>query len=917
MTTIETKPQNPTNGQSRGNELYVESQHELHRHIDHLFIYLLCVQWLFGIGIALWISPKTWIGATSQIHWHVWAAVFGGGLLAAFPISMAKLFPGQAITRQAIAIAQPMTSALLIHLTGGRIETHFHVFGSLAFLAFYRDWRVLLTATVVVAVDHLARGLFWPQSVFGVLTTSPWRWLEHAGWVVFEDIFLLISIRQSLGAMRDSAERRAGLEALNQNFELQVSERTRDLEVANRHLAEANGRSRELAECAVAASKVKGEFLASMSHEIRTPMNGVLGMLGLLQDTGLSDRQREFTQIARTSAENLLTVINDILDFSKIEAGKLSIESVSFNLRNSVEDACAMFAPLVTGKSIELIIQCSTNVPDQVMGDPGRVRQVLTNLVSNAIKFTDTGHVFVKVECLRRDECEALVKFVVEDTGIGIPEDKLQLLFEKFAQADTSTTRRFGGTGLGLAITKQLTELMGGSVAASSTPGRGSTFSFTLPLKISEASVNGPAAPALDGVHVLIVDDNEVNRRVLLEQVTSWRMRPTAVASGKAALEALHQAHEARDPFHLAIVDFQMPEMDGAMLAQEIKADVALMQTTIIMLTSLGHPEDGGRLKSAGIFAYLVKPARQSRLLEVLAESWAARLNQSPTQFLTLPVMHAPAPQRKIRQVAPRTLVVDDGTTNQKVGRLMLESLGCRVDVAANGKEALQMLNLLPYDAVFMDCEMPEMDGYEATAEIRRLQNGKPRLPIIAMTAKAINGDRERCLAAGMDDYISKPVRLEDLEAALQRWVPAEGQGQPTAASSSVASPLAKPAASGVSAPALDPSTTKSLRELAGDQTSLLSEIYGSFSTSSVEYLNAIRDAAMRKDAEALSRAAHSLKGAAAGIGATRVAEVARQLEHLGHADSDSIAGKAPLLDEIQNDLSKVYFEIEQLVLAK
>src|SRR5260221_14727227 len=395
MTTIETKPQNPTNGQSRGNELYVESQHELHRHIDHLFIYLLCVQWLFGIGIALWISPKTWIGATSQIHWHVWAAVFGGGLLAAFPISMAKLFPGQAITRQAIAIAQPMTSALLIHLTGGRLETHFHVFGSLAFLAFYRDWRVLLTATVVVAVDHLARGLFWPQSVFGVLTTSPWRWLEHAGWVVFEDIFLLISIRQSLGAMRDSAERRAGLEALNQNFELQVSERTRDLEVANRHLAEANGRSRELAECAVAASKVKGEFLASMSHEIRTPMNGVLGMLGLLQDTGLSDRQREFTQIARTSAENLLTVINDILDFSKIEAGKLSIESVSFNLRNSVEDACAMFAPLVTGKSIELIIQCSTNVPDQVMGDPGRVRQVLTNLVSNAIKFTDTGHVFV------------------------------------------------------------------------------------------------------------------------------------------------------------------------------------------------------------------------------------------------------------------------------------------------------------------------------------------------------------------------------------------------------------------------------------------------------------------------------------------------------------------------------------------
>ncbi|HWW03556.1 MAG TPA: response regulator [Candidatus Acidoferrum sp.] len=905
---------------TRAEALFDQAQSDLHRRIDRMFCYLLVVQWLGGIAAALWISPRTWIGASSYTHWHVWAAIFFGGALAGFPILLARLFPGQALTRQAIAIAQTLTSALLIHLTGGRIETHFHVFGSLAFLAFYRDWRVLLTATLVVASDHLARGLFWPQSVFGVLAASQWRWLEHAGWVLFEDIFLYVSIRQGLLEMRETATRRAGLESLNEHFEMQVAERTRDLETANGSLKAAHLRSQELAETALEASRAKGDFLASMSHEIRTPMNGVIGMLGLLRETSLSDRQRQFVQIARGSAENLLTVINDILDFSKIEAGKLSIEPIPFDLQDAIEEASEIFAPGLAEKSLELIVQYSADAPRHVVGDPGRVRQVLTNLVSNAIKFTERGHVLLKLECECKSETEAVVKFSVEDTGIGIPPEKLRILFEKFTQADSSTTRRFGGTGLGLAISKQLTELMGGKVGVASEPGKGSTFWFTVPFGVANAPSETRSHAGLVGVRVLIVDDNEVNRQVLQGQIANWRMRPGVCASGAEALAALRQAVAAGDPYHLAVLDYQMPEMDGAMLARAAKADVSLRDTMLIILTSLGQPDDASELKQAGIFACLSKPARQSKLWDVLAEAWAARLKQSPAQMLTLPAaLPSPAPARRARVVTPRTLVVDDGTTNQKVGRLMLENLGCHVDVAANGKEAVEMLDLLPYDAVFMDCEMPEMDGYEATAEIRRRQAGQPRVPIIAMTAKAINGDRERCLAAGMDDYISKPVRVEDLEAALERWVP-DGDTQqvakPGTASQVPGNGDGRCSNHNGAGAALDPAVTEQLRTLAqATNPALLNEIYESFVSSAVGYRDTVRQAAASGNAEEMAKAAHSLRGASANIGAKAMAELARALEGLGHSPSPTDA--AELISQLEQELERVELEIQALIPTK
>lgn len=658
-------------------------------------------------------------------------------------------------------------------------------------------------------------------------------------------------------------------------------------------------------EAAESATRTKSEFLASMSHEIRTPMNGVIGMLGLLQDGELSERQREFAQIARSSADALLVVINDILDFSKIESGKMTIELVTFDLQTMVEEVGELFAAKVAEKGLDFIIRYAPNTPRHVVGDAGRIRQILTNLLGNAIKFTAQGHVLISIHCENQTNHQAQLKFSVQDTGIGIAEDKIGRLFEKFMQADASTTRRFGGTGLGLAISKQLTELMGGHMGVASGLGHGSIFSFTLPLELpTEALSVAPARTILSGVRVLIVDDNEVNRRVLHEQITSWHMRNGGYASGEEALMVLREARAAGDPYHIAVLDYQMPGMDGEMLARAIKADHLLTETVLVMLTSMGQPDDPQQIKEAGIFACLVKPVRQSKLWDVLAQAWGAHMKQSPVQLLTRPQLSEPCPGgKKHRKFAARVLVADDNTTNQRVARLMLENLGCRVDVAGNGQEAVEMLELLPYDVVFMDCEMPEMDGYEATAEIRRRHAGRRQVPIVAMTAKAIQGDREHCLKSGMDDYISKPVRLEDLEATLGRWF-----SQPARDVQSV--PEKTQVVVPPATPALDPEVTERLRQLAAaTDPAVLAEIYDSFLSSTVEYLATMRQAEQAGDANGLRIAAHSLKGASANVGAPAVAEISHQLELLGN--SQSVAGAARLIEQLTQAFAKVKIEIE------
>jgi PAS domain S-box-containing protein len=693
-------------------------------------------------------------------------------------------------------------------------------------------------------------------------------------------------------------------------------------------------RAKDVAE---AASRAKSEFLANMSHEIRTPMNGIMGTVGLLLDTHLSPRQRELAGIAHSSADVLLNVINDILDFSKIEAGKLSIEPIPFDLLTAVEEVVGMMASRAEEQGIDLIVRYAPDTPRHMVGDPGRIRQVLMNLLSNAVKFTHHGQVLINVETFGMPEPEQVpLRFTIEDSGIGIDKDALPHLFEKFTQADASTTRRYGGTGLGLAISRQLIELMGGEIGATSQLGQGSTFWFTLHLP---PQTEGPAfMPQADlpGVRCLIVDDNEINRRVLHEQILSWRMRNGSSASGEEALRRLREAHAAGDPYEIAIIDYQMPGMDGETLGQVIKADDTLRGIQLLMLTSLGQRGDAARLHKQGFAAYLVKPARQSELLSALTTVWAQR-HETGSDLVT---HHSIAQLRpSSHQVAQqlfdaRVLLAEDNIVNQKIARMMLENLGCRVDVAANGHEAIEMLDAWRYDIVFMDCEMPEMDGFEATTTIRRRQNSQQHIPIIAVTAKAISGDRERCLAVGMNDYIAKPVRQQDFRDALEKWGPAQNErpvvreiGEPASPAPRVSaatqeipekskvsrgeeSPLPDDAtrekASVTSAPpVLDAETIQRLRSLAEvTDALLLNQIVVAFISDTEERITALKQSGAAGDSEALRRTAHTLKGSSANIGALSMAELCQGLQALGECSSTE--GALLLIEKLDDEFVRV-----------